>query len=131
MISVVACLVGGILFILSGIHLYWVFGGQKGVLVAIPSEGSKLKFQPTKIATGIVTGLLGFAGWFVLELGEVIERRYSLIGYFFMGVGSYQVYLFYEALGIFVGLDFLRNKKEPYLLNGMQCCFPRYVFSLG
>lgn len=73
MITMFTWLVGGILFVLSGIHLYWMAGGRKGALAAIPSHGSELLFRPTKVATGIVAGALALAGWFVLELGEVIE----------------------------------------------------------
>ena len=71
--SAITWIVGGILLLLSGIHLYWMMGGKRGVLAVIPSEGSEAKFRPTPIATGIVAALLALAGWFVLELGSVID----------------------------------------------------------
>ncbi|MCR8643380.1 DUF3995 domain-containing protein [Paenibacillus sp. N1-5-1-14] len=74
MASIVAGTVGIILFLLSGIHLYWVVGGRRGFLAAIPSDGSRIKFRPTKMATSLVAVALALAGLFVLELGEVIER---------------------------------------------------------
>ncbi|WP_239616424.1 DUF3995 domain-containing protein [Cohnella mopanensis] len=74
MASVFTWIVGVILFLLSGIHLYWVVGGKRGFLAAIPNDGSDIKFRPTKIATSVVAGALALAGLFVLELGEVMER---------------------------------------------------------
>ncbi|MBW5447651.1 DUF3995 domain-containing protein [Cohnella sp. CFH 77786] len=74
MVNVISWIVGAILFLISGIHLYWMAGGRKGALAAIPSAGSEPVFLPTKIATGIVAGALALSGWFVLELGEAIER---------------------------------------------------------
>ncbi|WP_430613502.1 DUF3995 domain-containing protein [Flavobacterium sp. JP2137] len=49
--------------ILGGFHLYWVFGGQRGMNVAVPTdrEGQRL-FEPSKQSTLIVAlGLFGFA----------------------------------------------------------------------
>lgn len=74
MASVFTYIVGGILFLLSGIHLYWLGGGRRGVQAAVPSDGSEVKLRPPKIATGIVAVALALAGLFVLELGEVMER---------------------------------------------------------
>ncbi|MGR7946186.1 DUF3995 domain-containing protein [Paenibacillus sp. M.A.Huq-81] len=74
MTIVFAWIVGVILFVLSGIHLYWVVGGKRGFLGAIPSDGSEIKFRPAKMATSVVAGALALAGLFVLELGEVLER---------------------------------------------------------
>ncbi len=74
MASIFAGVIGIILFVLSGIHLYWVAGGRRGLLAAIPSDGSKINFRPTKMATAVVAVALAAAGLFVLELGEVMER---------------------------------------------------------
>lgn len=72
--SMFTWIVGGVLFLLSGIHLYWMAGGRAGALAAIPSTGSESLFQPTAMATGFVAAALAVAGWFVLELGEVAQR---------------------------------------------------------
>lgn len=74
MMSVFTWIVGGVLFLLSGIHLYWMAGGRIGALAAIPSTGSESLFRPTAMATGFVAVALAIAGWFVLELGEVVQR---------------------------------------------------------
>ena len=40
---------------LSLIHLYWLFGGRFGQLAAIPEVDGKLVFQPSTLATLVVT----------------------------------------------------------------------------
>ncbi|MGM1022162.1 MAG: hypothetical protein ACQEXV_16845 [Bacillota bacterium] len=40
--------VGGVLFILSGMHVYWAVGGKRGSKAAIPSTGTALLFEPSK-----------------------------------------------------------------------------------
>ncbi len=72
MVSMFTWIVGGVLFLLSGVHLYWMAGGRRGATAAIPSNGSELLFRPSMAATGIVAAALALAGWFVLELGEVV-----------------------------------------------------------
>lgn len=59
---------------LSGIHLYWMAGGEVGAKAVIPSNGSEPLFRPGKAGTGMVAAALALAGWFVLELGGAVER---------------------------------------------------------
>ncbi|MFC5401314.1 DUF3995 domain-containing protein [Cohnella soli] len=74
MVGMITWTEASVLFLLSGIHFYWMAGGKLGVFSAIPSRGSELVFYPSNVGTGIVAGALALAGWFVLELGEAVER---------------------------------------------------------
>lgn len=76
--AVVAWLMGGILFVLSMIHLYWLSGGKWGMQAVIPIDGGQAAFQPSQTATALVAVLLAAAGWFVLELGEVVSLLYPV-----------------------------------------------------
>jgi hypothetical protein len=67
-------IIGAILFMLSGIHLYWMAGGEAGAKAVIPSNGSEPLFRPGKAGTGMVAAALALAGWFVLELSGAVER---------------------------------------------------------
>ncbi|TYP74642.1 DUF3995 domain-containing protein [Paenibacillus methanolicus] len=74
MINLLAWIVGFTLMLLSGIHLYWLAGGKKGMAAALPGTGSKPLFRPTMAATGAVAIALAAAGWFVFALGGVANR---------------------------------------------------------
>lgn len=71
---IIAIVVGSILLALSAVHWYWIAGGKRGLIAAIPSNGSELLFSPSKLATGMVASALAVAGWFVLELGGVFTQ---------------------------------------------------------
>lgn len=110
MANVITWIVVGILFLLSAIHLYWMFGGRKGTMAVIPRKGSELLFRPTKGATGIVAGALALAGWFVLELGEVVTwHTFPNWFYTYAGWGLAAIFLI-RAVGDFRWLGFF--KKE-------------------
>lgn len=104
-------LVSGVLFVVSGVHVYWMFGGKKGAKAAIPSIGSEAKFRPTILATGIVAGALGIAGWFVLELGEVVER-FVFPGWFYTyGGWALSGVFIVRAVGEFRWVGFFKKEK--------------------
>ncbi len=63
MLTIVTCLLSGIFFVLSVLHWYWVFGGEKGFNAAVPeqwqSTAIKIQNQTTfKLGTVIVAILL-------------------------------------------------------------------------
>ncbi|WP_028594418.1 DUF3995 domain-containing protein [Paenibacillus assamensis] len=111
MASVFAGIVGVILFLLSGIHLYWVAGGKGGFLAAIPSDGSELKFRPTKMATSVVAGGLALAGLFVLELGEVMEGLIFPDWLFLYGGWILSGVFILRAVGDFRWVGFFKKQK--------------------
>ncbi|RUT31994.1 DUF3995 domain-containing protein [Paenibacillus zeisoli] len=69
--DVLSVVIALILFILSALHIYWIFGGRWGTTAAIPSRGEEPLFRPSAISTGVVALLLALAAWLVLELGAV------------------------------------------------------------
>ncbi len=111
MVDVVTWLVGGVLFLVSGIHVYWAAGGTKGSAAAIPASGSDLLFRPTAVATAIVAIALGLAGWFVLELGGVIERR--LFAGWFHAYGGWALagIFLLRSIGEFRWVGFFKRRK--------------------
>ncbi len=111
MASVFTCIVGGILFLLSGIHLYWVGGGRRGVLAELPSDISEVKIRPSKIATGFVAGALALAGLFVLELGEVMERLIFPDWLFLYGGWILSVVFILRSVGDFRWVGFFKKQK--------------------
>ncbi|TVX88061.1 DUF3995 domain-containing protein [Paenibacillus agilis] len=111
MASIFAGIVGIILFLLSGIHLYWVVGGRRGFLAAIPSDGSEIKFRPTKMATGVVAGALTLAGLFVLELGEVMEGLIFPDWLFLYGGWILSGVFILRAVGDFRWIGFFKKQK--------------------
>lgn len=55
--SLAALLLGGILFILAVIHVYWAFGGEVGSSV-VPSQSGQVLFKPGPLATLLVAAAL-------------------------------------------------------------------------
>lgn len=110
MISFLAWVVGGILLLLSAIHIYWLLGGRKGTHMAVPSTGTEPLFRPSKLATGIVAVLLALACWFVFELGGNVRLLYSDS---FIQYGGWILCVLFvlRAVGDFKWLGFFKRKK--------------------
>lgn len=73
MVTFLAWLLAGILFVLSTIHIYWLFGGTKGIKVAIPTKEKDQLFIPSHFATTVVAILLAIAGLVVLLIGKIVS----------------------------------------------------------
>lgn len=63
----VASSVAATFAVLSGLHVYWAFGGQRGRQAAIPELDGKALFRPGVAGTLVVALLLAVAGALVLE----------------------------------------------------------------
>lgn len=111
MVETLAWAVGGILFGVSGIHLYWATGGRWGAQAAIPSIDSKPLFRPTKAATLFVAAAMAAAGWLVLELGGALgtdvftERLLTIGGWLLAGV------FLIRSVGDFTWLGFFKRRR--------------------
>lgn len=128
MLELLTWAVGGILWVLSGMHLYWVFGGQKGAKATIPSTGTALLFEPSKIGTSIVAILLALAAWFVLELGGVTQ--FLIFSTFHSyGAGLLSCVFILRSIGDFKWVGFFKRKKELFLQSGTLCSTRPFVFS--
>ncbi|MFC4098951.1 DUF3995 domain-containing protein [Paenibacillus xanthanilyticus] len=119
MFNLLAWIVGLILMLLSGIHLYWLAGGKKGIAAAVPSTGSSTGsgmgsrplFLPTMAATGAVAIALAAAGWFVFALGGVANR--SVIPDFLFPVGGWTLSAVFmlRAVGDLRWVGFFKKHK--------------------
>lgn len=71
---VLACIVGGVMFLVGCIHLYWLLGGRRGFAIAVPtsSETSKPLFIPRGIDIAGVILLFWSAATLLLMHAEVI-----------------------------------------------------------
>ena len=60
-----AVILGG----LSLLHAYWTLGGRRGSAYTVPTVNGRRLFDPTPVATWVVSGLLGIA--VILVMGKV------------------------------------------------------------
>ncbi|MGZ0039492.1 DUF3995 domain-containing protein [Paenibacillus ottowii] len=130
MLELLTWAVGGILLVLSGMHLYWVFGGQKGAKAAIPSTGTDLLFKPSKIGTSIVAILLALAAWFVLELGRVVPIQFFHFFYFY-GAGLLSCLFILRSIGDFKWVGFFKRKKGTVFAKWDTVLYSPLCFLLG
>ncbi|AUO05952.1 hypothetical protein NS115_07390 [Paenibacillus jamilae] len=130
MLELLSWVVGGILLVLSGMHLYWVFGGQKGAKAAIPSTGTDLLFKPSKIGTSIVAILLALAAWFVLELGRVVPIQFFHFFYFY-GAGLLSCLFILRSIGDFKWVGFFKRKKGTVFAKWDTVLYSPLCFLLG
>ena len=132
MIGVVTWMVAVVLLMLSGIHLYWLLGGQKGHEAVIPTSGAGADplFQPSKFATGFVMILLAVAAWFVLELGGVIEVLFPdlLITY---GGWLLSAMFILRAIGDFRWLGLFKSRKGSVFARWDSLLYSRLCLLLG
>jgi hypothetical protein len=62
-----------VLLFVSGIHLFWAFGGTWGGRAAVPENaGGELAFKPGPLETAAVAALLLAACYFLLAEGELL-----------------------------------------------------------
>ena len=59
--------------IISVIHIYWAFGGEKGIRKAIPTNDGKPLFNPGTFSTLLIAVLLNFLSILILEFADVID----------------------------------------------------------
>ncbi|MBY0024988.1 hypothetical protein J2W97_004739 [Paenibacillus jamilae] len=133
MLELLTWAVGGILFILSGMHVYWVFGGQTGAKAAIPSTGTDLLFKPSKIGTSIVAFLLALAAWFVLQLGGVAPFRFfhSFYSFYSYGAGLLSSLFILRSIGDFKWVGFFKRKKGTVFAKWDTVLYSPLCFLLG
>ncbi|ALA40506.1 hypothetical protein ABE82_02715 [Paenibacillus peoriae] len=130
MLELLTWAVGGILWVLSGMHLYWVFGGQKGAKAAIPSTGTALLFEPSKIGTSIVAILLALAAWFVLELGGVTQFLF-FSSFHSYGAGLLSCIFILRSIGDFKWVGFFKRKKGTVFAKWDTALYSPLCFLLG
>ncbi|OPA76254.1 hypothetical protein BVG16_18845 [Paenibacillus selenitireducens] len=110
MVIILAWGVGGILFVISGLHFYWVWGGSGGYRAVIPSMETGPIFRPSKLGTGVVAVLLALAAWLALEWGGIQRGLFSdiLLKY---GGWLLTVVFLVRAIGDFKWVGFFKKKR--------------------
>lgn len=108
-VTVLTTLNAIVLFSLSLLHLYWMFGGGWGYLAAIPTDGNgKRLFTPGPGATFVVAVGLGlfactnlaFAGWMRIGLSAgAIRLAMTMISLIFLvrSIGNFRYVGFFKS----------------------------------
>lgn len=109
--NVITWLLGAVLFLLGGFHIYWIFGGRIGALAAIPSKDSELLFRPTKAATAIIAVALFFSGYIALGLGQVVNLTILPEWMFIVGGWIIGLVFIIRAIGDFHWVGFFKKKR--------------------
>ncbi|GIP24306.1 DUF3995 domain-containing protein [Paenibacillus sp. J22TS3] len=130
MAAILSWITGLILFLLSAIHVYWVLGGAHGITAAVPSQGGKPLFRPSKSATLLVALLLAIAAWLVLELGAV---RPVLYPPGLLRIGGWLLGLVFiaRAIGDFRWVGFFKAHKESVFARWDTVLFSPLCLFLG
>lgn len=114
MVGLLTWFVGIVSFLLSGVHVYWVSGGRKGLRIAVPTTGEEPLFRPSKSATGVVAVLLAAMGWFVFQLGGYGQPVFPEWLFLYGGWGLAILFIL-RAIGDFRWLGFFKsNKGTPF-----------------
>jgi len=102
----------GIFISLALIHLYWVFGGTKGLDKALPTDKTgKRILNPGKVETLIVgIGLLLFAFFYILKTG-IIEIQVPSFLLRYGGWGISAIFIL-RAIGDFKYVGFFKKIKH-------------------
>lgn len=106
----VALAVSTVLAGLSGLHIYWAFGGQRGRKAAIPERDGEPLFRPGPAGTLAVAFLLAVSGVLVLERAavgpHVVPRTVNL-----WGTRGVAVAFLARAVGDFNYVGFFKRRK--------------------
>lgn len=115
MTTIIAIILFAIFLILSGIHIYWGFGGQWGNSAVIPTKGDNVKvIIPGVLPTFIVAfGLIGFG---VLVLMNALELDFKLPLWFDI-IRNYGLWIIasifiLRAIGEFNYIGFFKKYKQ-------------------
>jgi hypothetical protein len=115
MATTIAVILIVIFLFLSGIHIYWIFGGQWGNSAVIPTKDDNLKaIMPGVIPTLIVAlGLLGF-GLVVLLNVIRLDFKLPLWLYFVHKYGLWVIASIFvlRAIGEFNYIGFFKKYKQ-------------------
>jgi hypothetical protein len=126
----VALSVSTVLAGLSGLHVYWAFGGQRGRTGAIPEVDGKPLFRPGVAGTLAVAILLAVAGMLVLEraaLGPgIVPPTASL-----WGTWGVAIALVGRAVGDFNYVGFFKRRRTTAFARLDSRLYSPLVLALG
>lgn len=101
----------GIFSVLSGIHVYWVFGGKWGLTAAIPTKDGKPLFEAGPGGTLAVAVALLVAGGIVLGKTEILTLAIFPNWIYLWGTWGIAVAFFLRAIGEFKYAGFFKTLK--------------------
>lgn len=107
----IALLVSAVFACLSGLHVYWAFGGRWGIGAAVPERDGRPLFRPGVGATLMVALLLAVAGMLVLGRAAVGPRVLPP-GISFWGTWGVSAALVGRAIGEFNHVGFFKRKRS-------------------
>ncbi|MCK9408667.1 MAG: DUF3995 domain-containing protein [Bacteroidetes bacterium] len=114
-----------IFVILSGLHVFWAFGGKWGAGAVIPtSTNNQPAFMPGMFITLVVAfGLLGFAVVTISNYG--IFHPWIEYQYFRYGMWGIVIIFFLRTVGDFKQIGFTkRNTDTPFAKNDSRFYSP-------
>ncbi len=93
---------------LSLLHAYWALGGRWGSAYTVPTVSGRRIFDPTPLATWIVSGLLGIAVILVIgKAGWIATGPPSVV--FDIGVWGLSIVFFLRAVGNLRSFGFFKT----------------------
>lgn len=97
-----------ILLAISALHIYWAFGGQWGMAVAVPETDGQAAFKPGRALTLLVAlGLAVFVALHLARLGWLLlPLSHTWIQYSLLAVGGI---FFLRAIGDFRYVGFFKR----------------------
>ncbi|MEO9477461.1 MAG: DUF3995 domain-containing protein [Cyclobacteriaceae bacterium] len=106
-----------ILFSVSGLHFYWLFGGKWALESAIPTnrEGNPL-FNPGMAATLVIAlGLLAFSSFYLIR-GEFISIQIPFVILDYAGYGISAIF-FLRAIGDFKYVGIFKKETTTHFAS--------------
>jgi len=112
MIKSLSAILVAIYFVIALIHLYWLFGGEKWIDKALPTDkNGKRVLNPGKLETVIVTfGLLLFSFYYSLKI-EIFEVEVSRLITEYIGWIISSIFII-RAIGDFKYVGFFKKIKN-------------------
>ncbi|NOK62421.1 MAG: DUF3995 domain-containing protein [Chloroflexi bacterium AL-W] len=113
MASLIAVLLATVLLLLSGLHVFWAFGGRWGISAAIPTvePGDQRLFTPSPLATLAVAMALLVASLLVLLRADILSIMLpSWIPR--LGVWSLAMVFALRAIGDFRYVGFFKRVRQ-------------------
>lgn len=131
MVEIIAWVVSSILLVISGLHVYWAFGGKAGSRAVIPTNGAEKLFQPSPMGTIVVALLLALAAWIALEWGDAVTPR--LFSETLLTVGGWVVAAVFVIRGIgdFKWVGMFKRKKGTAFAKWDSVLFSPLCLLLG
>jgi hypothetical protein len=115
MLTAIAVILIAIFLFLSGLHIYWIMGGQWGLDAAIPTQDNQVKlFTPGILATLVVsTGLAGF-GFIVFLNTPGIDLQIPFGLDFIRQYGLWAIVVIFtlRAIGDFNYVGFFKKHRQ-------------------